>query len=220
MQQLAENWTHFLTDAGPGVAFPLVVGSLLLMGFGWRLWRFALALTYAVGVGAAFYLYGRELPSVEIWAPAVVLASALLAYRLGLYALAGLGGLLGSAVLTQWVAGWGLPFGANVAAMALGALVGCAVAALNLRQVCILLTAFEGAVLLVSALNVVLLASGGSFRSFANYATSSSFTAFFVVLVPAVMSCFYQMSDARRCALLPISHESKRSDSLTAGRTR
>jgi len=200
VDQLACKWVAFLEHIGPMAVLPLLVGSAVLMLFGWRLWRVSAAFTYAlIGIGVAHALLGSS-GSVWLCALGAALVGGVVGYVLGLHGIALLGAGAGGLMLAQFVGGFHLPTAAMWVAGGLGAFLGLGLAHLNLRQVTIVLTALEGSMLLVSALAVLSMSAPSVYRSFAGFARQSTLLVAFVVLVPTVVSCFYQMSDVRRSA--------------------
>ncbi|MBU0607255.1 MAG: hypothetical protein KKI08_05180 [Armatimonadetes bacterium] len=200
MSQLAYKWMSFLEHIGPMVVLPLLVGAAVLMLFGWRLWRVSAAFTYALaGIIVAHLLLGSS-GTPWLCALGAALAGGAVGYVLGLHAIALLGAAAGAGILAHVIGGFHLPQAALWVGGGLGAFLGWGLAHLNLRQVTIVLTALEGSVLLVSALAVLSMSAPSVYRSFAGFAEQSAFLVGFVVLVPTVVSCFYQMSDVRRSA--------------------
>ena len=75
---------------------------------------------------------------------------------------------------------------------------GTAVACLNRGQVVILVTAFIGAVLVVSGLAMWVMELPGIYGALRGMASASAIVAPFVLLVPTVVSCFYQSAEVHR----------------------
>ncbi len=192
------DWLSVLRDWGGIAAVPFLLAGLGLMLFGWRLWRLCVMLSFA-GIGAAL---GTQLvdfvepPILSICAGAVVLGG--LAFWFAPVAIGALGGLIGSGMIflilvklkldgpVLWIGG------------SLGFLSASALAAINRRYLVVLVTSFLGAVAFVSGLTSLLMAMPvlyGTFRSMASY---SIVVVPFVLLVPTVMSCFYQISEIHR----------------------
>lgn len=187
-----------LRSSGAAVSFPLLVAGAGLMLFGWRMWRVCVVLTYAL-VGAVLVV-ALTPDNDDQWFYALIAAAVLGAasYWPGRYAVALLGGLLGGGSTTAYlhdcgVSGSTLWFvGAAAGFAALG------YAFINRQHVIVLITAFLGAALLVSGLAGLVMLSPALFGTFRSMAAYSAIVLPFLLLVPTVMSSFYQISEMRR----------------------
>lgn len=193
-----EDWINFLRDSTSAGGIPLIIGGLGLMLFGWRMWKLCVIMSFGLigaGIGASFTEGGAD-KWIAMIACGGVLA-AVSAWPIN-YSVALLGGVLGGGMayyyldllqvdgIMQWVI---------TAAVVLSC---SAFAFINKRRVVILVTAFIGAMLLVSGLTSWLIASPAIFGTFRSMASTCAIVLPFVLLVPTVMSCFYQMAEVRR----------------------
>ena len=176
----------------------MVAFGLGLMLFGWRLWRVCVVLSFAL-IGAVI---GATVagPRDDQWFYALIGAAVLgtLSYWPAKYAVAVLGGVIGGGFLTCTLADLGMRgfvlWGAGAAVF-----VACtAYAYLNRQRVIVFLTSFLGATLLLSGVTAWAMAWPGLFGTFKSMATGSAIVLPFLVLVPTVMSCLYQMSEVHR----------------------
>ena len=77
-------------------------------------------------------------------------------------------------------------------------IMGTAYAFLNRQHVVIMVTAFLGATLVVSGLTALIMASPEWLDFFSDIMQYSGVALPFILLVPTVMSCFYQMAEVKR----------------------
>lgn len=192
------DWLLFLKQAGSAAGFPLVVAGLGLMLFGFRVWKVAVVLSYAViGAGLAAWLKG---PCDQQWlyalGGAVVLGA--LSYKPITLAVSLLGGMVGGAIVMRCLSVVGFhdtPLWAAGAA----AMIACtSVSYLNRQHIIIIVTAFLGAVLLLSGLTAWVMASHWLYGAFRSLASESTLVLPFVLAVPTVMSSFYQIAEVHR----------------------
>ncbi len=113
------------------------------------------------------------------------------------HAVALLGGLIGTGIFVQVLApsgldGWLLFIAALLVFIALAA-----VSISNERGVVILITSFEGAVLLLSGLIPIIASWPGLFRFLESTNRASWIFLPFVILVPTAIGCLLQISDAK-----------------------
>jgi hypothetical protein len=176
----------------------LVVGGLALMMFGWRLWKVSVVLAFGlIGMVVGALLVGpRDDQMTYSLALGAFLAA--LSYWPVRYSVAVLGGVIGAGVTHFYLDRLGLT-GGMLWGGAGAALFGCtALAVLNRQHVVILVTAFLGAVLVLSGLTTWVMTMPMLFGTFRSMASWSVIVVPFLVLVPTVMSCFYQMAEVRR----------------------
>ncbi|MGB2987968.1 MAG: hypothetical protein WBE26_19035 [Phycisphaerae bacterium] len=193
-----EEWLQFLHSSHSAAGFPLVVGGAGLMLFGWRMWKICVILSFGlIGAVITSSLVG---PCNDQWLYTVAggVALGLLSYWPASHAVAVLGGLIGGGIVTHFLAGIGLS-GTALWAAGGAAFIACtAFAFLNRQHVVIVVTAFLGAMLLVSGLAAWLMAMPGLYGTVRGMATGSAIVVPFLLLVPMVMSCFYQGAEVRR----------------------
>lgn len=192
------DWLVLLRGTQPLVGFPLLLGGMGLLLFGWRMWKLCVALSFClIGAGVGSYLAGPgEYQTYVAIGSGLVLG--LLSYWPVNYSVSLLGGLIGATFLANFLAGMGL--GGPMLWVAGGvALFGCsAVAFLNRASVVIVVTAFLGASLLLSGLAVFVMRTSTLYGTLHSMATNHAIVVPFLLLVPTVMSCFYQTGEARR----------------------
>lgn len=176
----------------------MVVGGVALMFFGWRMWKVCVMISFGV-IGAAIgaMLVG---PSDDQWMYAVcgALALGLLSYWPVNIAVSLLGGLIGGGMVTMSLAQLGLMGTTLWVAGGVATLAFVAFAFLNRQLVVIVVTAFLGALLLLSGLATWVMALPGFYGSLRTLATGSVLVLPFILMVPTIMSSFYQASEVRR----------------------
>ena len=193
-----QDWISILRDAHSAAGVPLIVGGLGLMLFGWRLWKVCVVLAFGlIGTLIAARLIG---PSDDqmIYALACGTVVGLASYWPVNYAVCALGGVLGAAVAFSYLENMRLSDGTLWGGVAAAFVVCTAFSVLNRRHVVILVTAFLGALLLLSGLTSWVLNLPVLFGTFRSMAAWSAVVVPFLVLVPTVMSCFYQIAEVRR----------------------
>jgi hypothetical protein len=195
---LAQDWILFLKGADGAAGFPLVAAGLGLMLFGWRTWRICVMLAYMViGSLIGAFLFGPR-DDLLFYALSAGAVLGLASYWLVNYFAAALGGIIGAGIIMHLLGGVGI---SDTALWTAGgaAFIGCtAFAFLNRSHLVILVTAFLGAILLVSGLTVWIMGMPRLYGTLNGMAAGSAVVIPFLLLVPTVMSCFYQVADARR----------------------
>lgn len=193
-----QEWSGILRNLHGLAGIPLVVAGAGLMLFGWRLWKLCVMLSF----GVLFTCLGAWLigPSDDQWSYALAAGAGLglLSYWSVKQAVSILGGLIGGGIITYLIGGAGVT-GNGLWACGGIAFIGCtAYSFLNRQCVVIAITAFFGAVLLISGLATWLTALPSLYGSLYTLATGSVLLVPFFLLVPTVMSCFYQMAEVHR----------------------
>lgn len=193
-----DEWVSFLQSSHRVAGFPLIVGGLGLMLFGWRMWRLCVILSFAlIGAIIGHYVAGpRNDQTFYSLVGAVVLG--LVAYFPAVYALSLLGGSIAAVISFYYLTALGMD-GVTLWALVVAVLgAGTATAWLNRRHVVIVVTAFLGAVLLISGLASWAMAMPAFFSTVRTMSAGSFIVVPFLLLVPTVMSCFYQVAEVRR----------------------
>jgi len=192
------DWLVFLKSSDPLFGFPLMICGAMLMLFGWRMWK--------VSVGVAFGLIGlaaaAALTESSNYQWLCALAGGLILGAAGFkfikYSVGVLGGLIGAAVamyvladsrVTQNVI-W---FLCGFAFISAGAL-----AYTYKRLVVIGITAILGAALAMSGVTALVMAAPNMYGTMHALVRNSAFLSVFLILVPSVMSIFYQVSEVHR----------------------
>jgi hypothetical protein len=192
------DWVAFLRSSDTAVGFPLIICGLGLMLFGWRMWKVCVVLSFGlIGAVLGAIVAGQS----EHQAMFAIVGAVLLA-GVSIYparqALSVLGGLIGGGVVHfylsrfQWngVVHW---------SMCGTAFVGfAAYSFLSKQRVVIFVTSFFGAVLLMSGLAAWAMSVPAFFGTVRALASYSLIVVPFLLLVPTVVSCFYQIAEVRR----------------------
>jgi len=192
------DWVAFLKNSDSALGFPLVIFGLALMLFGWRMWKVTVVLAYAL-IGAALGATAAGQSEHQIFfagAGAVILA-AVSVYPVH-QAVAVLGGLIGagishfylSRISLNEIMHWSLCGAAFVAFTGFSVL--------GKQRVVIFVTAFLGAVLLMSGLATWAMSAHSFYGTVQALANNSLIVVPFLLLVPTVMSTFYQIAEVRR----------------------
>jgi len=196
------DWQAFLRDSHGAAALPLLIAGVGMMLFGWRLWRLCVVCSFAlIGAGLGMVLFatpGEQGHANWMIGVACGIVVGLLSYWPAAYLVGILGGVVGAGALTLYMSSLGL-CGPPLWAAAAAALIGStAYALLNRRHVVVFVTSFLGAVLLISGLAALVMTIPSLYGVFRSMASYSTFVGPFLVLVPAVMSCFYQIAEIRK----------------------
>lgn len=192
------DWVAFLKNSDRAVGFPLVIFGLALMLFGWRMWKVTVVLAYGL-IGAALGAIAAGQTGHQVLfaiGGAVVLAG------ISMYpvhqAVAVLGGLIGAGishfylkrVALNEIMHWSLCGAAFVAFTGFSVL--------GKQRVVIFVTAFLGAVLLMSGLATWMMSIQSFYGTVRALASNSMIVVPFLLLVPTVMSTFYQIAEVKR----------------------
>jgi hypothetical protein len=187
-----------LQQVGGLVGIPLLLAGIMLAGVGWRIWKVAVVLNFALIGG----ILGNNISPWEeqrwLFALACGVIVGCASFPIANYAVSALGGLVGAGItftmataattndMLIWV----------VAGIAL--LVCCGLSFLYLRQVIILVTSFEGGVLLLAAAVAIFAEMPGLFGFFRRIAVESAIFVPFLLLVPTVIGSLLQMAEVNR----------------------
>lgn len=198
MNASLNDWLLFLRGADSLVCLPLFVGGGALMLFGWRIWKVCVVLCFVVG-GAVL---GREIAGTGgdllLYSFVCAAISGVLSYKAAEFAASLLGGLIGTALTLEFLNMIGLT-GLSFWLVALVVMLSfTALSLINRQTVIVFIAAFVGAVLVVSGLSVCIMISPTTYGYFHRMVIDSSFVLPFTLLVPTVMSCCYQVSEANR----------------------
>ena len=198
MTYFVDEWINMLRSAHGIASVPLIAGGLGLMLFGWRMWKICVVLAFGViGTIAGFHLVG---PVKDQWFYAVCCGAIL---GLGSYypvkfAIAVLGGLIVTAFAHFYLTNLNVAGAALLGACIVAFFGGTAFAVINRRHIVIIVTAFLGAVLLISGLMTWVISAPAFVGTVRAMAASSMIVVPFMLLVPTVMSCFYQVAEVHR----------------------
>jgi hypothetical protein len=193
-----QDWLTFLKDSRGAAGLPLVLAGLALMLFGWRMWRICVVLAYGfIGAVLGGMLAG---PGQNDWFWAITggLLLGAFSYWPVQHSITVLGGLIGGACI-MWALSQLRLEGTALWLAGAVAFVGCtAFAALNRQRVVISVTAFLGAACLISGISAWIMPWPAMWATVMNVVAESVIVVPFILLVPTVMSWFYQVSEMRR----------------------
>jgi len=193
------DWELFLRYSHGAATLPLVIVGIGMMLFGWRLWRFCVCASFGIIAGGFGVAYLTQVVG-SAWLSFCICGGlvGLVCYRPATYLVGLLGGVLCAGTLCAYLGSLGIS-GTMLWALGAAALIaGTAYAFLNRGHVVIFVTAFLGAVALVSGLAALVMTVPSLDKAFGSMASYSYIVGPFLLLVPTVMSCFYQISEVRR----------------------
>lgn len=192
------DWLSYLRGSDPLLGVPMVVVGAALCLFGWRLWRLCVVASFGIigyGLGATFFSGQPE----QLWYTIpIVLGLAGLSYPLASYAVAVLGGLLGAAAVAHLLSDLRVDSTVYWIIVGVAFFGATGYALISRRLVVIVVTAAIGAGLVLSGLTAFLMASPSAYGTLRAVVNSSVIALPFVMLVPTVMSCFYQVAEVNR----------------------
>ncbi len=192
------DWLTYLQTSDKILCVPLCVGGVALMIFGWRMWKATVVISFGlIGlvVGGMVAGPGSNQMFYAIGSGSIL---ALLSYYPVNHALALLGGLIGGGLVTTlfeaagmhgpmlWTLGGLAVFGSG------------AVAFINRQLLVIAVTALIGAALMMSGLAVVAMHFPAFYGTMRYMSNNSAIVLPFVLIVPTVMSCFYQVAEVHK----------------------
>lgn len=194
-----QDWLMFLKESDRLIGFPLVVCGAALMLFGWRLWKICVLLAYG-GIGAALATEFGQCAGEYQWTlvigSAIVLAG--VSFCFVRHAVALLGGLIGGAAVMLFLSDLRFHGAVLWLCSTVGVIAALGYALINRRLVVIFVTAILGAVLLISGLAVFVMLAPELFGTLVSMAAGSVIVLPFILLVPTVMSCFFQVAEVHR----------------------
>lgn len=193
-----QDWLTFLRESHGAVAVPLFLGGLGLMLFGWRMWRLCVLVSF--GAIGAIVAYQFAAPAPDAWFYATLGGVALgsLCFVQTRYSVALLGTTLGGGVLLAYLSNMGLTGLTLWGAVGAGLVMSAAYSITNRRRVVVYVTAFQGAFLVISGIVALLMNDSSSYGVLRGMAEDSFIVVPFVLLVPTVVSCFYQFAEVKR----------------------
>lgn len=198
MTSIVQDWITFLQRIDPLIGVPLVIAGLSIMAFGWRTWKVWVVLSFAVVGLLTPMFFVTETSEALLYGAGAGALLGLLSFYLLNWSVPVLGGIVGGLLLTPALEGIGLRGPALWAGMGVAFACATGMAAINRRYVIILVTAFEGAVLLMSGVAAFMTSNPKFLTTFQGMAAGSVLITAFCILVPTVMSFFYQVSEVRR----------------------
>jgi hypothetical protein len=192
------DWVAFLKSSDSAIGFPLVIFGLSLMLFGWRMWKLTVVLAYAV-IGAALgtVAAGQSEQQAVFAAVGAVVLAAVSVYP-AQQAVAVLGGLIGAGIANFYLSRSSLNEIMHWSLCVAAFLAFTGYSFLSKQRVVIFVTAFMGAVLLMSGLAAWVMSTRSFYGTVQALASNSIIVVPFLLLVPTVMSSFYQIAEVRR----------------------
>ena len=159
MRAYINEWFSVIGGAEAALGIPLVLVGFTLMFMGWQVYRAAIPFLFLL-IGAGIGVISAD----EFWPRVLIgggsgLALATFCFFVMRYAVAMLGGLAGSFVLTGYISlfeNLNLPDVASWGIAGFGFVAGCSLAFILYREMVIILTSFVGSLLLVSGMNPIL----------------------------------------------------------------
>ncbi|MHC4064158.1 MAG: hypothetical protein ACYSUQ_10150 [Planctomycetota bacterium] len=198
MVNWVNDWLFYLRDSSGLIGFPLALGGVVLMAGGWRIWKVAVILTFGI-IGAVIgTMLAKGGPDSMFYATIGFLVLGGASYPPANYSIVLIGGIIGAGIFNFAFAGFGLAPGALWAITGIGLIASCAIAFLNLRQVIAVVTAFQGAVLMLSAAVAFVAEVPGLYNYFRAMAHKGSIVLPFLLLVPTVVGTLIQLADVNR----------------------
>lgn len=198
MTSTAMQWIAILQRIDPLIGVPFVIAGLSIMAFGWRVWKMLVVASFLLAGLLMPMLFVSDLGDALLYGAGVGLLLGVVSFYFSRAAVPVLGGLVGAAIFGPVLEGIGLRGPALMAGM--GAAFVCAggMAVINQRYVIVLVTAFEGAVLLMSGVAALMGGNAKMFNTFQVMVADNALVVGFCILVPTVMSFFFQISEVNR----------------------
>lgn len=198
VQSLIRELFVQLQQVGGLAGIPLLLAGVTLAGVGWRIWKIAVVLNFAFIGGMVGYNLASSPDQQVLFAAVGGLVLGAASFPPVNYSVSLLGGLIGggivfvmaTAITTNAVMIWVV---ASIALMVFSAL-----SFLYLRQVIIIITSFEGGVLLLAASVTIFAEAPGLFGFFRRVAVESGVFVPFLLLVPTVIGSLLQMAEVNR----------------------
>jgi hypothetical protein len=193
-----QNWVIYLQNSSELIGVPLLlVGVVLALG-GWRIRKVTIPASFGLIGGLIGMLVGE--PSGQEWLYALLYGVVLgvAGHVLGARGVGLLGGLIGAGIVNCLAEHFGLEGAILWVVTLIGLSVFTAVSFLDVRQVVILITSFEGAVLVVSACVAFFSSVPWVANQFRGTAWGWALIVPFLLLVPTVIGTLLQTADARQ----------------------
>lgn len=201
MTSFAMQWITMLQQIDPLIGVPFVITGLSIMAFGWRVWKTLVVASFSLAGLLTPMLLVSDLGGALMYGAGAGLVLGVVSFCFSRAAVPVLGGLVGAAILGPVLEGIGLRGPALMAGMGLGFVCAAGMAVINQRYVIVLVTAFEGALLLMSGVAALMTSNANMFNTFQGMAAGNALVVGFCILVPTVMSFFFQISELNRSGL-------------------
>lgn len=198
MNYFFNDTLNFFRDAGSLSGLPLMLAGVGLMLFGWRMWKLCVTLAFgAIGVALGLHFAPPGSPPVlYALGGAIVLAG--LSLWMSTQAIGVLGGLIGAGIVYYLVSIGQWPDFVSWIGAAVGFLGATAFSYLYQRHMIVVVTAFLGGLCFTGGLLAVMMAAPALYGTFRSMSAASTIVVPFLVMVPTVMSFFYQVSEIHR----------------------
>lgn len=191
-------WLEWMAEQPAFLGVLMAVAGALCLFYGWQISRIALAFSGALlGVVTASVVHETTPIDTSILVViAIVLtlglgALAAAAPRIGASVLGGVLAFVATAALTSWV---GLSYSISVVAGVVAALAVAPLAFAMFEHVVIFVTSFEGALLLVAGIAIMLNAQGHLFSSFRDVSLKNPVFVPLTLIAPTVIGFCLQLS--------------------------
>ncbi|UCG17008.1 MAG: hypothetical protein JSV19_03025 [Phycisphaerales bacterium] len=193
-----EQWVILLQKSDSLVGLPLCAVGLALALGGWRLWKVSVVGTFALIGGVLGVLLADKPGDQGLYAIAGAALLGVGSFPPANYSIAVLGGLISAGITHMTlsplsIGGWPLWI-----AVGLAFAVCTALSYVYLRQVIVIVTSFEGAVLVVSGMVALVSEVPQLFKFFRGISADYWFFVPFLLLVPTVVGCMLQLADVRQ----------------------
>ncbi len=192
------EWAAYLQHSDALIGLPLGVAGVMLLFGGWRIWKGAVVLSFGLLGALVGIAIGGDRQQEMLYGAIGFLVAGGLSMPPVFYAVGVLGGIIGAGMVNYFAAQAGLVGAVLWIATAIGAITAGALSFINLRQVIIVITSFEGAVLVLSAIVALLSLERGLHGFFNQMAFESAIFIPFVMLVPTVCGVLLQSADAKQ----------------------
>lgn len=198
MVDTVENWVRYLQQSGVLIGLPLLLGGVILALGGWRIRKAAVPASFGLIGILIGLLLGKGSGQDWLYAAVGFVVLGAVGCLLGDRTVALLGGLIGAGVFNYLAEGLGFSGAGLWAITAIGMMACAALSFINLRQVVIVVTSFEGAVLVVSASVAFFAGVPWIANRFRGTSWCWSLVVLFMLMVPTVIGAMMQMADAKQ----------------------
>jgi hypothetical protein len=198
MNHFFNDALSFFRDAGSLSGLPLMLVGVGLMLFGWRMWKLCVTLAFgAIGIALGMHVAPPgSPPALYALGGAIVLAG--LSFWMSKQAIGVLGGLIGVGITSYFLSMARWPDFVPWIGAAIAFLGATAFTYLYQRHMIVVVTAFLGGLCFTGGLLAVMMAAPSLYGTFRSMSAASIIVVPFMVMVPTVMSFFYQVSEIHR----------------------
>jgi hypothetical protein len=193
-----EQWAAYLQRADWLIGLPLCAVGLVLALAGWRIWKVAVVVTFAIIGWILGTLLAGDTGHGLLFAAAGAIILGATSAPTAPYSIAALGGIIIAGIAEMTLTEVGLERWALWIALMLCFAGSTALSYIYMRQVIVIVTAFEGAVLIVSGAVAIVSETPNVFHFFRSISNHYWFFLPFLLLVPTVVGCLLQMADVKQ----------------------